>query len=230
MFATFKAVQRCRGTQILASDHPGGPYEPWTAGPVTPEDWQCLDGTLYVDAEGDPWIVFCHEWVQVRNGAMYAMKLAPDLKRAPDRPVFLFNATAAPWVRCLNRPNEQETAGSERAGFASPAYVTDGPFLHKTEGGALLMLWSSFGAKGYAMGIAQSATGAVDGPWTHEPEPLLAEEGGHGMLFRTFDGHLLLTLHQPNNTPNERAIFRDVTEQGDSLIVGKPANKEPFLL
>jgi len=71
------------------------------------------------------------------------------------------------------------------------------------------------------MGIAHSVTGAVDGPWTHEPEPLWAEDGGHGMLFRAFDGRLLLTLHQPNDTPNERAIFRDVTEQGDSIMVGK---------
>jgi hypothetical protein len=84
------------------------------------------------------------------------------------------------------------------------------------------MLWSSFGANGgYAMGIARSVSGDVDGPWAHEPEPLSAEDGGHGMLFRTFDGHLLLTFHQPNDTPNERAIFHQVTEQGDSIMIGK---------
>jgi hypothetical protein len=221
MFATFKADQRCRGTQILASDRPGGPYEPWTDGPVTPANWECLDGTLYVDDEGCPWIVFCHEWVQARNGAIHAMRLSPDLKRAADSPILLFHATDAPWVKCLNQSNQQENVASERPGFRSPVYVTDGPFLHKTEGGALLMLWSSFGAKGYAMGTARSITGAVEGPWTHEPEPLFAEDGGHGMLFRAFDGRLLLALHQPNDTPNERAIFCDLTEQGDSIVIRK---------
>jgi beta-xylosidase len=225
MFATFNADQRRRGTQILASDHPAGPYEPWTDGPVTPPDWECLDGTLYVDEAGGPWIVFCHEWVQSLNGALYAMRLAPDLKGAAGRPVFLFNAAEAPWVRCLNQQSGHENLELEHPGIRSPVYVTDGPYLHKTEGGALLMLWSSFGTKGYAMGIARSVSGAVEGPWIHEPEPLVDEDGGHGMLFRAFDGHLLLTLHQPNDTPNERAIFRDVTEEGGSIVFGKKIAK-----
>ena len=220
MFATFKADRRCRGTQILASDHPSGPYTPWTDGPVTPAHWECLDGTLYVDDDGGPWIVFCHEWVQVRNGAIYAMRLAPDLECAAGPPLLLFNASEAPWVRWLHPSHDEETPGSERPIFRPPAYVTDGPFLHKTQGGALLMLWSSFGTKGYAMGIARSLTGAVEGPWTHEPEPLWAEDGGHGMVFRAFDGRLLLTFHQPNDTPNERAIFHDLTEQRDSIMIG----------
>ncbi|MDO4366395.1 MAG: hypothetical protein Q4D70_06330, partial [bacterium] len=29
-------------------------------------------------------------------------------------------------------------------------------------------------------------------------------DGGHGMLFNRFDGALMLSLHQPNKTPDER--------------------------
>ena len=68
MFASFKAENACRGTQILAADTPMGPFVPLTKEPVTPRDWECLDGTLYVSPEGKPYMVFCHEWVQVKDG------------------------------------------------------------------------------------------------------------------------------------------------------------------
>ncbi|MEZ4642664.1 MAG: family 43 glycosylhydrolase [Chloroflexota bacterium] len=73
-----------------------GPYIPLTDEPATPQEWQCLDGTLYVDENGDPWIVFCHEWVQIHNGAICATRLSPDLRKAVGRPHFLFNAAEAP--------------------------------------------------------------------------------------------------------------------------------------
>jgi arabinan endo-1,5-alpha-L-arabinosidase len=112
MLATFNPGQGYRGTQILASDQPEGPFEPWTEGPITPAHWQCLDGTLYVDREDNPWIVFCHEWVQVHNGAIYAMRLSSDLKQAAGTPFFLFNATDAPWVRPLKVSHEQRLSVS----------------------------------------------------------------------------------------------------------------------
>ena len=39
MFATFGSDKRYKGTQILKSDKPEGPYNPISAGPITPEDW-----------------------------------------------------------------------------------------------------------------------------------------------------------------------------------------------
>jgi arabinan endo-1,5-alpha-L-arabinosidase len=82
------------------------------------------------------------------------------------------------------------------------------------------MLWSSFGDNGYAMGIAHSTTGGIQGPWTQEPGPIWGTDGGHGMLFRTFDGRLFLTLHQPNDTPNERTILRELVEQDGTIRLG----------
>lgn len=217
LFATFNAEGAYRGTQILVSDRPEGPYEPWTNGPVTPPHWQCLDGTLHIDEAGNPWMIFCHEWVQIHNGAMYALPLSPDLKQAAGRPVFLFSATEAPWVRGLSLAHTQGMAGAGQRQYQFPVYVTDGPFLHRTGSGALLMLWSSFGTHGYAMGIARSRSGKVGGPWRQDPDPIWAEDGGHGMIFRAFDGRLFLAIHAPNDTPNERAIFRELIEDGDHL-------------
>jgi hypothetical protein len=200
-----------RGSTFSARPTPiAGPYSPLTESPVTPDDWQCLDGTLHVDESGAPWIVFCHEWVQVHNGAMYAMQLSHNLMERAGRPLFLFNASEAPWVR---RHDWSENADN----LAFPFYVTDGPFLFRTRNSSLLMLWSSIGTSGYAMGFARSASGTVLGPWQQVPDPLWAEDGGHGMIFRHFDGRLMLTFHRPNNTPEERAVFLEITDEGDSL-------------
>lgn len=68
MIASFKADEVCRGSQILISDQPSGPYIPFTNGRITPPQWECLDGTLFVDEQNDPWLIFCHEWVQVNDG------------------------------------------------------------------------------------------------------------------------------------------------------------------
>ncbi len=86
MFASFKADCHYRGTQILVSDKVSGPFSPLTSSPITPPDWECLDGTLYVASDGTPWIVFCHEWVQVHNGAIFAMPLSQDLKESVSPP------------------------------------------------------------------------------------------------------------------------------------------------
>ncbi|NLF85514.1 MAG: hypothetical protein GX571_05355 [Lentisphaerae bacterium] len=32
-------------------------------------------------------------------------------------------------------------------------------------------------------------------------------DGGHGMVFHTFDGTPTLVLHRPNDTPRERMVF-----------------------
>jgi arabinan endo-1,5-alpha-L-arabinosidase len=212
MFASFKADRRYRSTQILVSDAVCGPYQPLTDGPITPSDWECLDGTLYVDRDGHPWIVFCHEWVQVHNGGMYAMRLSPDLKQAVGRPVLLFNASEGPWVCQPEWPRED-------APRRFPDYITDGPFLHRLANGSLIMLWSSRGNKGYAMGIARSETGDVQGPWRQQKEPLWAEDGGHGMIFRTFDNRLMLTFHKPNKNPDERPVFVEIEESGDDIRI-----------
>lgn len=207
MFATFKAPNRYRGTQILVSDKPEGPYKPFTDGPITPKHWECLDGTFHVDENGRPWIIFCHEWVQIHNGAMYAMPLTDDLTEAAGKPVFLFNASDAAWVTPLKVGNE----------FRFPCYVTDGPYIIKLSTGKMGMLWSSDSKNGYAMGLAWSESDTIVGPWYQEKEPIWGKDGGHGMIFESFDGKKYLTLHMPNTTPNERPFFFEVKENHGTL-------------
>lgn len=204
MFATFTAEGRRRGTQVLRADRPSGPYLPWSDGPLTPPEWECLDGTLHVEG-GDAYLVFCHEWKDVGDGEVHAQRLADDLRTTVGEPRLLFRASEAPWARPIPRPEFPQV------------FVTDGPSLYRTADGRLLMLWSSFGDSGYAMGVAASGSGSVLGPWTQSERPLWPADGGHGMIFTGPAGRPLLALHAPNRTPHERAHFVPLVETADGL-------------
>lgn len=193
MFATFKPKDGRRGTAVLRSESPLGPFVPWSSGPVTDARWECLDGSLYIE-DGKPWMIFCHEWQQVHDGEICAVPLTEDLRQADGEPTLLFCASEARWSKPLPK----------RAG---ENYVTDGPFMYKTSGGDLLMLWSSFGETGnYCIGTARSDNGKLSGRWIQSKMPIYEADGGHGMLFK-IGGKLYLAIHTPNTTPDERPIF-----------------------
>lgn len=212
MFATFGAEKVLRATQILVSQGPRGPFKPLTDRPVTPFGWQCLDGTLFIDDDDKPWIVFCHEWEQVGDGEICAMRLTDDLKYSAGDPVLLFRASEAPWMAKVPWVKEDDRK----------THITDGPFLHRLSSGKLIMLWSSFGRKGYVQAIALSETGKITGPWRQDPKLVYDKDGGHGMLFRTFEGRLMLTLHTPNGGGKERAAFFPAVEKSDRIEILTP--------
>ncbi|HKL79927.1 MAG TPA: glycoside hydrolase family 43 protein [Mobilitalea sp.] len=203
-FVSFKSADRCRGTQILKSNSPIGPFELHSDGPVTPAHWECLDGTFYLDADGQPYMIFCHEWVQVKDGQMCAVKLSLDLKAAISEPFLLFTASEPDWTRGVKN---------------GPNFVTDGPYVYQQDPNSLLLLWSSFSDDGYAQAIARSESGQVDGPWKHDKELLYSKDGGHGMIFRSNEGQLYLTLHTPNETLKEHPVFIRLNAKGDQITV-----------
>jgi hypothetical protein len=145
---------------------------------------------------------------------MFAMRLSHDLKKTAGRPVFLFNASEPSWAKAQTWPDEESK-------YRFPVYITDGPFVYRTKTGHLLILWSSYGDKGYTMGIARSESGHIGGPWLQDPEPLYDDDGGHGMIFRSFDDRLFVAFHSPNDTPNERPVFMNIEETEDSLRIKK---------
>lgn len=196
-----------RYTRVYVADLPEGPYRPLSDGPVTPRDWWCIDGTLHVEPDGTPWMVFVREWLQTTNGEMHAVPLTPDLRAPAGAPQRLFRASEAAWCR------------PQSWGGFSGVRITDGPWLHRTASGALLMLWSSFGAGGYATAVARSTSGKITGPWVQSPTPLFGADGGHPMLFRSFEGERLMALHTPNKPSLERARLLRVDETADGLAL-----------
>ena len=204
MFASFKHPSVKRGTAILKAESPLGPFHPHSDGCVTPKDWECLDGTLYVSNTGKPYMVFCHEWVQAGDGEVNAIPLTDDLRAPAGEPILLFHASEAPWCKVMHHSSGVDGC------------VTDGPFMWRTADGTLLCLWASFSEGGYTEGVAVSDNGEIDGKFT-QVEPLFMDDGGHGMVFRALDGQLYLTLHSPNATLEERPFFHPITERDGRL-------------
>lgn len=197
-----------RGTQIFHADSPMGPFLPFADKmPHTPIDRMALDGTLWVE-DGRPYMIYCYEWVEAVDGTMELVELTDDLSATVGPSIRLFNASSAIWA----------TGNLHEDGTMS--YVTDGCFVYRTKTGKLLMIWSSFKDGKYAIGIAESVTGKLVGPWRQQDDLLFGEHGGHGMIFKKFDGQLMLTFHQPNSPGGaERAVIYELSDEGDTLRV-----------
>lgn len=189
LFASFKADDLCRGTAILVSDTPDGHFKVHNAR-VTPEDWECLDGTLWVE-NGTPYMIFCHEWIQVHNGEMCAVELTKDLKATVGEPFLLWRAGDAPWISSV-------TEGMD--------YVTDGPFLYSVNG-ELKSMWSSFSKGRYVLATATAKNGSIKGKWVIDDNLLFDKDGGHGMVFTAKNGTKMISIHSPNIAKEERPKF-----------------------
>ncbi|MCQ2792498.1 MAG: family 43 glycosylhydrolase [Bacilli bacterium] len=156
-----------------------------------------IDGTLYVDPDGQPWLVYVNEWVSQTDevGRFSAVKLSEDLTEIDESSnKELFRADAAPWGE---------------AGIK----VTDGCFIHTMPNGRLVMTWSASNGHGYSVGFATSDNGVL-GPWVQHKQQLFAPgmyasdnpEGGHAMIFEDND-QLFMCLHGPNAKTEHPIVF-----------------------
>ncbi len=203
-----------RACHVLVSDKPDGPYVPMEDSIYLPPDKPTLDGTFWVDKDGKPYMVYCYEWLQNWNGTIEKIELKPDLSGTIGKGQVLFHASDSPWSKEL-----------DENGNVIPNKVTDGPWLFITQTGKLGMLWSSWVFNNYTQGVAYSESGTLDGPWVQEKEPITPPNYGHGMLFRTFESELLISVHSHKNI-NGRTIriphLFHVDDSGDKIILGKP--------
>ena len=203
-------------TQLLVSDNVDGPYLPlvkdstFCLGPTT---WDIIDGTLYEEND-TVYMVFVHEWTQLIDGTMAYMPLSKDLTHRLAEPTTIFRASEAAWSKEMN------SIGEATFGMKMPGWVTDGPQMFRTETGRLGMLWSSWGENRYAQGIAWSTSGSIKGPWIQEEKAFRGDNSGHGMLFKTFEGQLLYSVHHDGGTGRKPEIWT-VDASGDNLKLGK---------
>ena len=191
-----------RGSQILVSDSPFGPFEPFANHSTLPTDMMTLDGTLYVE-DGRPYIVYCHEWVQISNGTVEYMGLTDDLSETIGEPTLLFRGSDGPW---------------QTIGRNDGCFVTDGCYFYRSKSGKLMMTWSGYNNDRYTVGLAISDSGKLAGPWRQQAEPLFTEDGGHAMFFKTFEGAPMMVLHAPNG-PGAQPLIFELEDTGDTLKV-----------
>ena len=203
-----------RSISVYRSDSPLGPFSDIAGYCVSPREWDCIDGTLYVDGEGQPWLVFVHEWTCMPDhvGAMAAAKLSDDLTHLISEPTQLFLANEPEWT---------------------DHGVTDGPFIGVTKTGRMIMIWSNFvpepKSDAYAIGVSYSESGKITGPWKHQPKqiyscklrPDFIYDGGHAMMFYDKNGDLKITFHAPNatHTTYEHVNIRGLKDLGDTVEI-----------
>lgn len=202
----------CRGVSVFCADSPEGPFKEVSDGIITPTNWCSIDGSLYVDESGQPWMVFVHEWVSTDDkiGRMAIAKMSEDLTELISEPKEIFRADDPKW-----------TNGGQ---------ITDGCYVYRLESGELIMLWSNFDKLNgsYVVGIARSDNGKIDGNWLQDEKLLYAKgtagrnyDGGHGMIFKTISGQLYLSIHSPNynnSTIKEQPIFIRLREENGTLV------------
>ena len=196
-----------RGSQILWGDSPNGPYYAFTNHATTPTNMMTLDGTFWVE-DGVPYMVFCNEWVQISDGTVEYMPLKDDLSDAAGPPKRMFRGSSARWSELI------EAGG----------HVTDGPYVWRGKTGKLYVIWSSRAHdQRYELGVAISDSGKLAGPWRQEDQPLFGDYGGHGMIFNSFDGKLMMVLHSPDgggSGPRRPHIFY-IEDTGETLKIVK---------
>ncbi|MEU5872342.1 glycoside hydrolase family 43 protein [Glycomyces sp. NPDC047369] len=213
----FPVANYRRSTIVAVADALTGPYRMLHPGEtVLPAELMTLDGTLYTDDAGTPWMVYANEWLQRIDGTIEAFPLTEALDAVAGDPVVLFRGSDASWL------TRELPAGVPHQ--IAP-YVTDGPQLHRAPGGALVCLWSTYeknrltagGIDGdYVQTWAVSPSGRLEGPW-EQREPLVRADSGHGMLFTAFDGTLMLVLHRPFT--NARGKLYEMAWDGDELNI-----------
>lgn len=217
LFATFEAPKRARAVQILAADSPGGPFRVHSPQPITGPEYFSLDGTLYIDRQGDPWMVYSREHVSIQDGQMRAVRLKDDLT-APLQPgtdILLFKASDAPYAAFWH-----DNKGRK-------CYLTDGPQMLRLTNGDLVMAWATNVILpdpvhwGYTVSIARSISGDVQGPWVQEGV-LYNGFAGHGQIFRHPVLGLVLSVHQPNSGAHAYPLFLTVYEDGGKLTMADP--------
>ena len=199
-----------RACHILEAATPEGPYTPMKDSIYLPANMPTLDATFWME-DGKPYMIYCHEWLQNWNGTVEKIELKKDLSGSIGKGNILFRASDAPWSR------EKDDKGKDK-----PNKVTDGPFVFRTQTGRLGMIWTSWIYDVYTQGVAYSASGKLDGPWVQEKEPITPPNFGHGMLFRTLNGKLLMAVHS-HQTINGRTVriphLFAIDDAGDKLTV-----------
>ena len=205
LIGSFKSPTKCRGCQIFVSDNPLGPFKVHSD-VVTPNDWECLDGTLYIE-NNIPYLIFVHEWLQIKDGEICIIKLSKDLKHSKGSPKTLFKASSASWSK-------------HPKWYKEPINVCDGPFVVKDQNGFPLILWSSFLEDSYDIGYSYSNNGIFSNEYIHSINPLPLRDAGHGMIFTDLNSKKYLVLHADNSiSGSEYPVLIPVTVKDKKIIV-----------
>ena len=190
-----------RGSLIFVSDALDETFKMLTGKYITPEDWGCLDATLFI-YKNTPYLCFSNEWMTPitcdGDGGLFIAELKEDLTELIGKAKKIVSGKGSGIAVEIG---EGQVKG----------YVAEGPWLYQ-EDGKIILLWSTIGKNGYTVVRSISKNG-VFGDYVYD-KILFDRDGGHCMCFTDLNGERVLALHQPNTMPDERLRLFALRELG----------------
>lgn len=233
-----KSIKKFAARICLAvSDKPEGPFADLHL-PLFDNGWACIDGHIFVDDDGTPYLYFAKVGAVGRPrarpvsdrtgylyGVIYGIKLKKDLSGTIGRP-FLCNRVEQKW----ENPQSTDTRCNE------------GAFVLKHNG----TYYMTYSANHYThpfYGIGYSTAPAPLGPWTKSPanplvqrDPAIGLSGpGHSSITTSPDGKELFIVYHAHSDPNSRPRGRTVNidrlifdDEGDLRLIGPTRTPQPM--
>ncbi len=215
---------------LAVSDQPTGPFKELRA-PLFDNGWSCIDGHIFVDADGTPYLYFAKVGVipppprRYLSGIVYGVRLKADLSGIEGEPVLCTQA---------DQPWELPESGRSRC--------NEGAFVFKARNTYYL----TYSANHYAepfYGIGYATSKSPLGPWTKSTtNPLVAQDKargisgpGHNCVIHSPDGKEQFVVYHthtdPANPGGSRSVNLDrlVIEPNGSLKLLGPT-RTPQLL
>ena len=163
IFSVFKE-EKGRGSIIFVSDDLNGNFKPLTGEYVTPQNWGCLDATLFIFG-GAPYLCFSNEWTTPitgdGDGSLFIARLSDDLKRIEDKPKKIVSGKYS--GAAIQIDDGKNTFG----------YVAEGPYLYE-ENGKIVLLWSTYTKTGYSVFRSVSGNGVYGGLFHFNVSPRIS--------------------------------------------------------
>ena len=172
-----------RSCTILVADNITGPYR------TIDRDCDLLDihemaahPTFCTDELNAGYMIYNNLAEQNGDGTVQIVRFTDDLGRRMGEAYVMFTASQNPW------------SGTETNGRKEFSPVMEAPFLFVTEGEGMGILFTTYIYDKKAIGVAYTEPGhGLNGPWNIEPEPLMKDGVGGAMMFRDYDGTLVMT-------------------------------------
>lgn len=173
--------------EIFVSDSITGPYEQLTAEtPLLAPEYMAVHPTFCEDELNVGYLIYNYAAEQSGNATVQIIRLGKKLDVQVGEPYIMFRASQNGWSSAVAENGEK-----------SYSPVMQAPFMFDTRGGELGILFDTTIDGASAIGVAYTEKDhGLNGPWHIEPQPLLTGNVGGPMLFKDYDGTLVMALHK----------------------------------
>lgn len=206
-----------KSTIIAVADSPLGVFKDLdvtkSQGP-NQEQVMTMDGSLYVDPNGNASMVYAHDWAMKIDGIIEYIPMKKDLTAAAGRQKVLFRASMSAVNDDMNygAPDGYIDANPDQF---SP-YKAYAPRVYTAPDGSLVMLWTTECHGSFVQVQAVSATGGIEGRWAQKM-PLLTGNKGFGMSFEAFDGTTMIMVQNNMGGDTHHAELYNATLTGNGF-------------